>query len=197
MKSAPNILLIDDDRLVLATMAKGLRDAGYNVHTAESGKHALELASRESFLLAIVDIRMPGLSGIETAQQLLKHYSIPSLFLSAYGDEEAVSEAVSSGGLGYVVKPVDAPQLIPAIEAAMARSRDMNALLGAKDNLEKALAGGRYTSTAVGILMERGRLSRQEAFERLRRQARSSNRKLEDLCQEVVQSLEIVNTACF
>ncbi|MEW6515238.1 MAG: response regulator [Pseudomonadota bacterium] len=183
-----HLLLVDDDRLVLATLSKGLRDAGYEVSTAESGKAALELAAKQPYDLAVLDIRMSGLSGIETAQSLREAHGVPTLFLSAYGERELVVQAAAAGGLGYVVKPVDVVQLIPAIEAALARARDLKALTEARAQLEQALAGGRQTSIAIGILMERRGLSEQAAFDLLRTSARMNRRKLEDISRELVEA---------
>jgi len=187
------ILLADDDRLVLATLAKGLRNAGYEVHVCDSGEAALAAAEQESFELAVLDIRMPGLSGIETARRLRDQHNIPALFLSAYGERELVEQAIADGGLCYVVKPIDAAQLIPAVETALARAKDLSALLQTKAHLERALAGGRYTSMAIGICMERLGLTEQAAFEMLRANARKNRRKLEELCRETVGAVQRLN----
>jgi response regulator NasT len=187
------LLLVDDDRLILATLGKNLREAGYEVELADSGAAALELAVRSPFHLAILDMRMPGLSGTETAMALRDRHGIPALFLSAYGEVEQVRQAVAEGGLGYVVKPADAPQLIPAIEAALARARDLNSLFQAKAQLERALAGGRQTSIAIGILMERRGLSEPKAFAALRAAARRRQIKLDEHCAGLVAALELVN----
>lgn len=187
------ILLVDDDRLVLATLAKGLREAGYAVETADSGESALTIAASAAFDLAMLDIRMPGVSGTETAVRLRDEHGIPALFLSAYSDQELVRQAVADGGLVYLVKPVDSTQLVPAIEAAFARAGDLKALEETKAQLERALAGGRYTSIAKGILMERRGLTEQAAFETLRASARSRQCKLEELAQGLVEALERVN----
>ena len=187
------LLLADDDRLVLATLAKGLRDAGYEVEAVDSGERAIACAAAGSFDLAVLDVRMPGLPGQETARRLREGHNLPALFLSAYGEREVVKQAVAVGALGYVVKPVDAPQLVPAIEAALARARDLKALLDTKAQLECALASGRYASMAVGILMERRGLGEQTAFEVLRTRARASRRKLEDLSRELVDAEDQLN----
>ncbi len=187
------ILLVDDDRLILATLASALSNAGYRVSTADSGEAALESAATERFDLAIVDMRMPGISGCETARRLREAYGIPTLFLSAYSEQELVQQAVAEGGLGYMVKPVDAAQLMPAIEAAAARARDLAALSEARLQLEKALAGGRATSVAIGILMERRKLGEQAAFESLRDSARKNQRKLEEQCSDMVDLLDRLN----
>jgi DNA-binding response OmpR family regulator len=193
MTPISRLLFVEDDRLVLATLAKGLRDAGYAVSTADTGEAALGIAAEQPFDLAVLDIRMPGLSGIETAQRLRTQYGVPVLFLSAYSEGELVEQAAAAGGLGYVVKPVDIVQLVPAVEAALARARDLKVLAETRVQLEQALLGGRQTSIAIGILMERRGVSEQAAFEALRASARQNRRKLEEVCREVVEAAERLN----
>lgn len=188
-----HVLLVDDDRLILGTLGNGLRQAGYAVAEAASGETALALAQHQIPDLAILDIRMPGISGIELARRLRDTHRVPTLFLSAYSDKKMVEEAIDEGGLGYVVKPVDVSQLVPAIEAALARARDLQALGKAKDRLEEALKGGRDTTTAIGILMERRGLRRQDAFELLRAHARAQRRRLELLARDIVDAAETLN----
>jgi AmiR/NasT family two-component response regulator len=190
---AVRILFADDDRLVLATLTQGLRDAGYLVEAADSGETALDLAAEKSFDLALLDIRMAGISGIETARRLRDEHGVPALFLSAYSEREMVKEAVAQGGLAYLVKPVDVLHLVPAIEAALARASDLKALVTTREQLAHALAGGRHASMAVGIVMERRGLSEQAAFDALRTGARKNRRKLEDYCRELIEALEKLN----
>ena len=189
-----HILLVDDDRLILSTLGSGLRQAGYTVTEAASGEAALAFTQRQPPDLAVLDIRMSGMSGIELARRLRDTHHVPALFLSAYSDKKMVEDAINEGGLGYVVKPVDVPQLVPAIEAALARSQDMKALGQAKDHLEEALKGGRDITTAIGILMERQGLLQQDAFELLRARARVQRRRLDDLAREIVDAVEALNT---
>jgi len=191
--SSVRLLLVDDDRLILATLARSLRDAGYETETANSGEAALDRAAVARFALAVMDMRMPGLSGVETARRLQDEHGVPALFLSAYGDRESVQEAVAGGTLGYLVKPVNASQLMPAIEAALARARDLAALVEIKTQLDRALTRGRNISIAIGILMERRRLTAAAAFEALRAAARAERRKLEELASDLVSTLERLN----
>ncbi|MCP5124871.1 MAG: response regulator [Gammaproteobacteria bacterium] len=188
-----HILLVDDDRLILSTLGNGLRQAGYTVTEAACSEAALALTKRHSPDLAILDIRLPGMSGIELARRLRDTHHIPALFLSAYSDKKMVEDAINEGGLGYLVKPVDMPQLIPAIEAALARSQDLKALNKVKSQLEEALKGGRDTTTAVGILMERQGLRQQEAFELLRIHARAQRRRLQSLARDIINAAETLN----
>ncbi len=191
-----HILLVDDDRLILSTLAKGIREEGYAVHIAADGAEALACVKQrgERIDLAIVDIALPDISGTELAQTLAEDYGIPVLFLSAYSSNDVVRKAVMSGGIGYMVKPVDEVHLLPAIETAVARARDFSSLFRNKQQLEKALHGNREINICVGILMERENLSAAEAFETLRFAARSSQDKIEKVARRLIESEELLNT---
>jgi response regulator NasT len=188
------LLLLDDDRLVLATLGEGLRQAGYHVTTASSVEEAEDALAAGNIDLAILDVRMPGVSGIDLAWRLHDANSeVPFIFLTAYSDEELVEQASEAGAMGYVVKPADPDRLVPAIEAAFARAGDARRLRETGKQLQTALDADRDVSLAIGIIMERRRLSRQEAFEALRGQARTERRKLIDLAREVVLAVEKIN----
>ena len=187
------ILLVDDDRLVLVTLAKELEKAGYSVMQASSGQEALAICDEKKPDLGIFDVRMPEISGIAAADELYHKYDIPFIVLSAYGDDETVTDAIHTGALCYLVKPIDVDQLIPAIESSLQRGRDLRQLRDSEQNLTTALHGNRETSTAIGILMERYRLSSQAAFEMLRSEARSKQKKLAELANEVLNATEVTN----
>lgn len=184
------ILMVDDDRVVLHLLAEGMRSLGYQVDTAQSGEEALRLASQEKFDLAVLDIRMPGLSGVDLAHALKQSGDTPFVFLSAYGDENVVREATEAGALGFLTKPVDTPQLVPFVEAAIARGRDINALMGANGQLERILQVEQKTRTAVGIIMESRKVDSISAFELLRRHARNERRKVADVAEELISAME-------
>lgn len=143
--------------------------------------------------LALLDMRLPGMSGLEVARRLREETQVPFLFLSAYADEDLVQQASEHGALGYLVKPLDTPQIIAPIETALARAREIRALRASESQLTVALAGARDISTAVGVIMERNRCTQDAAFERLRGSARAQRRKVTDLAVEVIQSLESLN----
>ena len=182
------ILVADDDQMTLTVVTKGLRDAGYEVITASDGTEAVRLGCEERPDLAVLDIRMPGIFGIEAARQLRECAAIDSIFLTAYADREVVELAIKEGALGYLVKPVNSTQLIPAIEAALERSADLHRLHEAEASLTDAIESNREISVAVGIYMERFDVGRQEAFETLRGRARSRQRKLLDVARELIRS---------
>lgn len=187
-----HILLVDDDRLVLASLSRGLKRAGFLVSEAASGEAALAVVEKTEPDLALLDVRMPGLSGLEVATRFSAR-GIPFLFLSAYGDPEVVALASQHGALGYLVKPLDLPQIIPSIHTALARARQIGALRKTSSELEESVQSGRDIGTAVGVLMERRGLDRKAAFDALREHARSQRRKLRDVAAEIVQAAETVN----
>ena len=193
--AAPShILLIDDDRLVISTLSLGLRQAGYRVSTAESTEEAeILLASGEHPDLAILDIRMPGQDGLYLAQRLHELDRIPFMMLSAYSEPSMVEQVTHYGALGYLVKPLDVAQLVPAIEAALARSNELNGLRITRQQLQAALDSERDISIAVGITMMQYRLKRSDAFELLRKSARTRRRKMADLAGEIIHAGEALN----
>lgn len=194
--SKGRILVADDDRLVRITVATGLRQAGYEVLEASDGEEAVRIASSERPALAVLDLRMPRLSGLEAAARLRKSTDVPFIVLSAYDDEQAVREAADTGALGYLVKPIDVRQMLPTIEAALDRAAEIRSLRESRSQLNTALEQGRSTSVAVGILMARHDLPESEAFELLRAHARRSRRKLADVAGDLVGGMDAVNTLC-
>jgi two-component system, response regulator PdtaR len=194
LKAARNnksLLLVDDDRLVLVTLAQGLSDKGYKVYTAESVDDAeVLLSSGERPDLAIIDVNMPGKNGLYLAERLLSLDHIPFIFLSAYSDQSFVERATEYGAQGYLIKPIDSPQLVPTIEAALARSKELRHLKKSESDLQTALDNERLISIAIGITMMQYRLERKAAFELLRNAARSQRRKLAEIATDVVATVE-------
>jgi len=184
---------VDDDRLVLAALAEGLRSAGYRVTGSSNGEDALVAALRDAPDLALLDVRMPRMSGIELGKKLREH-GISFLFLSAYGDQEIVQQAAGEGALGYLVKPLDIQQIAPAIETALTRAREIRKLRDSEQQLTTALAGSREISMAVGLLMMRDRVNREQAFDLLRSNARSQRRAVAEVAKELLNSAENLYT---
>lgn len=186
-----DILLVDDDRLVLATLSHGLRHAGYRVCAVDSAQEAeLLLAAGQRPDLVILDVRMPGYSGLQLAQRLRLLDHVPFLMLSAFNDMETVQQASACGALSYLVKPIDMDQLIPAVAAALARASELQGLHGERQQLQTALDGERHISVAVGILMAQKKLTRDAAFNVLRNIARAQRCKLVRVAGDVIQDHE-------
>jgi len=190
------ILLVDDDPLLLEYLSTVLGHAGYDTLTAHSAAEALQrVAEREADIaLALLDVNMPGMSGLDLARRLKEHTSVAFMFLSSVDDAETARQAASHGAVGFVVKPVDAARLLPAFESALARADEIRQLRRTEANLNAALAAGRETSLAVGLLMTRFQTDRNTAFEVLRDHARSSRRKVNEVAEQLVSAEELLNS---
>lgn len=184
----PTILVADDDRLVLALITMGLEKAGFSLLKAETGEAAVEVCQRQLPDLILMDIRMPGIGGIDAARKISQFCNAPIVFLSAYDDIDVVEQAIAQGGMGYLVKPFDVHQLVPQIYSALARAADLNRCRDAEKQLVCNLQCSRKTSMAVGILMERFKLNADEAFTYLRQQARPKRKKLFDVANEIFRA---------
>lgn len=193
--SAVRLLLADDDRVILATLAEDLIEHGYDVQTVSTGEEAVAACHLSTPDLAILDIRMPVMSGIDAARLIHAEHNVPILFLSAYSDTEMVGNAVAEGALGYLVKPVSVEKLMPAIATALARARDLQTAERSQQHLTQAMQSKRDVDVAIGMLIERFSLDRDMAFEVLRRLARSSNRKLIEIASDLVERSEILASA--
>jgi CheY-like chemotaxis protein len=188
------ILIVDDDPHLLTFLTEVISHAGYDTVTASSGEQALQVVAAGEPDLALLDITMPGMSGLELAARLKADTSVPFMFLSAVDDSESARQAAAHGAVGYLVKPVDAARLMPAFEAGLARADDIRQLRRTEVNLNAALAAGRETSLAVGLLMGKFQTDRNTAFEVLRDHARSSRRKINEVADQLLAAEETLNS---
>ena len=193
-KTPRTILIVDDDVLVLESLKQGL-SAGCCVLCAESvaaaGEHLERMPQPD---IAIVDVIMPGGSGFDLIPRLQSN-AIPFVMLSAHSEPPIVQQATAAGALAYLVKPVDAVRLLPAIEAALACAAKLAELKNIHGQLQNALDGDRDTSVAVGVTMVQREIGRVEAFDLLRGTARNQRRKLTELAREIVEAQEMLNQA--
>jgi response regulator NasT len=180
------ILIAEDDRLILFSLAKGLRAAGYTVIEADNGERAIDTCSDITPDLAILDMRMKGLSGLDVAKWLNENTATPFMFLSAYDDQETVQSATSAGAMGYLIKPVDVHKILPGIRAALARGEEIRKLREAAQHLTYTLNNSRDISVAMGILMGRMNIGQQESFELIRRSARDRRRKTIEIAADII-----------
>ena len=184
-----HFLLVDDDRLVLKTLTLGLQQNGYRISNAESCEEAeIFLASGDRPDLVILDIRMPGHSGLHLAERLKQLDHIPFVIFSAYSDQAMIDQSSQLGALAYLVKPMDIAKLIPSLVAAMARANELHDLRVTRQQLQAALDAERNINVAVGITMMQYHVKRSEAFDKLRNAARLRRCKLVDLANDIVQA---------
>jgi AmiR/NasT family two-component response regulator len=156
------------------------------VGEARDGEEAVALARELEPDLAIMDVKMPNLDGIDAARRILDERPIPIVMLTAYGQEELVSRAVEAGVFGYLVKPFREADLLPAIQTARARHDELAALREEAESLAEALVARKAIERAKGLLMEKEGLSEQDAFARLRKASQVSGRPLKVVAEAIV-----------
>jgi two-component system, response regulator PdtaR len=194
-RSVPmRILLAEDETIIRLDLRDLLERAGFEVCAeAKDGEEAVELARQAEPDLAILDVKMPRLDGIEAARRIISERPIPIVMLTAYSQEELVSRAVEAGVFGYLVKPFRETDLLPAIHAARARHDELVALREEADSLTEALATRKLVERAKGLLMEREGLTEQEAFGRLRRASQVSGRPMRVVAEALIATLAEVS----
>lgn len=190
---AHTVLVVDDDALITATLSSILRRIGFKVTGLTSPEQALRTCAAEKFDLAIIDQRMPNISGAELARQLRDLHDIYSIIISAYDDAQLVNDAATAGAMAYLVKPVDPSTLSPTIKTALSRVEELRNLRLRETRLREIITAERDINTVVGILMERLCLAREDAFEALRRYARSHRIQLAKAAGDVLRPLDIAH----
>jgi response regulator NasT len=185
------ILIAEDETIIRLDLRTLLEKAGFEVVAeARDGEEAVELARSEQPELALLDVKMPNLDGIEAARRILDERPIPIVMVTAYGEQELVARAVEVGVFGYLVKPFRESDLLPAIETARARHEELVALREEADSLAEALAARKAIERAKGLLMERESLTEQEAFARLRKASQISGRPLRVVAEALIATLD-------
>ena len=191
------ILVVDDDRLVLATVSHGLAQAGYDVIDADNGDDAILLAREHKPDLALLDIRMEGMSGFDVAAYLRDQLHVPFMFLSAFADDETVQKVKALGALAYLVKPLDIGQILPTVAAAFGNLPSRGtAAVAAPAPVAAAqparVPGDDLVPMAVGVLMHRYSLQRAQALSRLQKLAADEQRSLADQAGRLVDAVELL-----
>jgi two-component system, response regulator PdtaR len=186
------VLIAEDETIIRLDLAEMLARAGFHVcGEARDGVEAVELARSEQPDVAVLDVKMPRLDGIEAARRILDERPIPIVMLTAYGQEELVSRAVEAGVFGYLVKPFRETDLVPAIQTARARHEELAAARSEADSLAEALAARKAIERAKGLLMEKEGITEQVAFARLRRASQVSGKPLRVVAEALIATLEV------
>ena len=184
------ILIAEDETIIRMDLRSLLESAGFEVCAeAKDGEEAVELARAEQPDLAVLDVKMPRLDGIEAARRIIEERPIPIVMVTAYGERELVARAVEAGVFGYLVKPFRETDLLPAIATAKARHEELRALRQEADSLADALAARKAIERAKGVLMKREGLSEEEAFARLRKASQISGRPLKVVAEALLATL--------
>ena len=159
------VVIAEDEAIIRLDLKETLEEEGYEV-VGETGRgdKAVDLVRELRPDLAILDIKMPGMDGIEAARSITKDRICGVLVLTAFSQREVIEQARDAGALAYLVKPFQKTDLVPAIEVAIARFREMQALNGEVDALEEQLEARKSIDRAKGILIDQCSMSESDAY---------------------------------
>ena len=188
---AMRILVAEDETIIRLDLRGLLERAGHEVvGEARDGEEAVGLARELEPDLAVMDVKMPRLDGIEAARRIMEERPIPIVMLTAFDQRELVERAAEVGVYGYLVKPFRESDVVPAIETARARHLELAAVRAEADSLQEALVARKAIERAKGLLMEKEKLTEADAFARLRKASQVSGRPLVVIAEAVIATFE-------
>lgn len=181
------VLIAEDEAIIRLDLKETLEEEGYVV-VAETGRgdEAIELTRELRPDVAILDVKMPGLDGISAAREIGDERLAAVLILTAFSQRELVEEARDAGVLAYLVKPYQKSDLVPAVEIALGRFRQMQAMAEQTATLEDQLETRKVVERAKGLLMEELGLSEGDAFGFIQKTAMGQRRQMREVANEVV-----------
>ena len=181
------ILLAEDESIIRMGLRRILEDAGHQVVAAPDGRTAVKLARQTGPDLAVLDIKMPGLGGLEVARQIYARRPLPIVLLTAYGDQELVERAAALPIMAYLIKPVEERELLATLEVVTARFAEQQHLVQQANDLEERLEARKVVERAKGVLMQRQALTEREAYLRIQRQAREERRSMRQVAEGILR----------
>jgi two-component system, response regulator PdtaR len=164
MSDQQRVLVAEDETIIRMDLREMLEEEGYEVLEASDGDQALRIARESTPDLVILDIKMPGVDGLTAARHISEERIAPILILTAYSQRELVEEAADAGAMGYLVKPFQKQDLLPAIEIAKGRYQQLAALADEVGDLTERLEVRKTMDRAKGVLMDRYGMTEQDAF---------------------------------
>ncbi|MEQ8842638.1 MAG: response regulator [Acidimicrobiales bacterium] len=181
------VVVAEDEAIIRLDLVETLTAEGYDV-VADTGRgdDAVELVATFAPDVALFDVKMPGIDGIEATRAISDGNRTAVVLLTAFSDRELVEQAADAGAMAYLVKPYQRAELVPAIETALARFRERRALEAKVGDLTGQLEVRKLIDRAKGRLIDSHGLSEGDAFRFLQQQAMSGRRTMADVAEEVL-----------
>ncbi|ATW25332.1 ANTAR domain-containing response regulator [Candidatus Formimonas warabiya] len=185
------VLLAEDEPITQLDIKEMLEEEGFIVvGECGDGQSAVNLAKALKPDLVIMDIKMPGMNGIEAAEVLGREKVAPVLLLTAYSSPEFVNRAGAAGVLAYLVKPVTKNSLIPACHIAVGRYEEFSVLREENANLQDALEARKLIERAKGLLQKKYLLNEERAFKKIRQISMDQNKSMKEVAKAIILSLD-------
>ena len=187
--SSPSVrvVLAEDEAIVRLDLKETLEEEGYEVvGDTGRGDHAVDLVGQLDPDVVILDVRMPGLDGIEAASRIAASHDAAVVILTAYSQRDLIDRAIEAGALAYLVKPFQRSELVPAVEVARARHREMRALTDQARTLFDRLEARKTIDRAKGVLMDEAGMTEADAFRFLQTTAMSTRASMTDVAVRVL-----------
>ena len=184
---AIQIVIAEDEAIIRLDLRETLEEEGYEV-VADCGRgdEAVQLVTQHKPDVAILDIKMPVMSGLEAAKLISQSKICPVVMLTAFSQREIVEQARDAGALAYLVKPFQKSDLIPAIEVAIGRFRELQALNGQMEVLGEQLEARKIIDRAKGRLIDDFGMKEQEAFSFIQRTAMKDRSRMRDVAEKIL-----------
>jgi len=181
------VIIADDESLIRLDLREMLTTLGYLVvGEAGDGVSAVNQARELRPDLVIMDIKMPGMDGIAAAKVLTEEKVAPVLLLTAFSQQDLVERAREAGVVGYIVKPFREAELVPAIEIALARFQEFQALQKETADLKETLETRKLVDRAKGLLMDTQGLTEAEAFRKIQKMSMNTRKPMKEIAEAIL-----------
>ena len=181
------VAIAEDEAIIRLDLKEMLEEEGFNVvGEAADGEAAVRLVKEMSPDLVIMDIKMPGLDGLAAAERISAEASTAILILTAFSQRDLVSRAAEAGALGYLVKPFQKSDLLPAIDIALARHAEIVAVKNEAAGLQEQLDTRKVVDRAKGRLMDSEGLTEGDAFRKIQKAAMDGRRSMKEVAEEIL-----------
>lgn len=181
-----HILIAEDESITRMGLSRILEDAGHQVVAAPDGRTAVKLARQTAPDLAILDVKMPAMDGLEAARVIYGRRPTPIVLLTAYSDQALIEQATQLPVMAYLVKPIKERELLATLEVVAARFAEFEWMHRQTVELKEELAARRTIERAKGVLMRQRGLSEEEAYACIQRRARGERRPMCEIAEEIL-----------
>ncbi|MDG2351339.1 MAG: response regulator [Acidimicrobiales bacterium] len=181
------VVIAEDEAIIRLDLRETLENAGYIV-MADTGRgdEAVRLVSEHKPEVVILDVKMPGMDGIQAAREISSVEDTAVVILTAFSQRELIDEAVDAGALAYLVKPYQQSDLVPAIEIARRRHKEMRDLTDQAKTLEDRLNARKIIEKAKGLLIDTSSVTEDEAFKFIQTTAMSDRKTMVEIAEKII-----------